>query len=372
MHLHRDTRDQPFVDPVAEVAASRRAEDLHERHDARHDRRRAGRVAAVFGEIERKVRHRRHDDEQGERVSERDHPEATCAQRLLGGEMAPASPLGVGGGVGLSRREAVHRFTRVSGRRPVIPAAHHAALESTPPTTRTVLANRSVWNPHTMIGAANPPSANPIVCIDSARARRFSNHATVAAEMVRKPTRLMPIASSSIARRNWARPSITATAMKPAALTIAPARITEPTPRRWISRPCTGPMRAVSPWPRRRPRGRSSTSRIDLGVPRRDSRTPGPTPSIGATTRRIGTDDLPSCVPTPSRGVGGGSAIRDRALVVVETQNRCLRSSEVPPAVQRPPLKVCGQLRDQLVGKPRSTDELAGSGQRVVIAWGLV
>ena len=42
------------------------------------------------------------------------------------------------------------------------------------------------------------------------------------------------------------------------------------------------------------------------------------------------------------------------------------------PAVQRPPLKVRGQLRDQLVGKPRSTDELAGSGQRVVIAWGLV
>ena len=97
-----------------------------------------------------------------------------------------------------------------------------------------------------MIGAANPPSANPIVCIDSARARRFSNQATVAAEMVRKPTRLMPIASNSIARRNWARLSITATATKPAALAIAPARITGPTPRRWISRPCTGPMRAIS------------------------------------------------------------------------------------------------------------------------------
>ena len=46
-------------------------------------------------------------------MSERDHPEAPCAQRLLGGEVAPGAPLGVGGGVGLSRREAVHWFTRV-------------------------------------------------------------------------------------------------------------------------------------------------------------------------------------------------------------------------------------------------------------------
>ena len=285
--------------------------------------------------------------------------------------MAPASPLGVGGGVGLSRREAVHRFTRVLRAATGDPGRPPCGAREHPPTTRTVARQPIVWNPQTMIGAANPPSANPIVCIDSARARRFSNQATVAAEMVRKPTRLMPIASSSIARRNWARLSITATAMKPAALTIAPARITGPPPSLDLSplhRPDEGGLSARGPEDDReeglRPAELISEFHGEIPEPLDPHhRLERPHDGVGADhfhpvyRRRV----VVSVVGPPS----GRSCPRGRRntkpLSFLEVSAR-----SAAPAVN----EICGQLRDQLVGKPRSTDELAGSGQRVVIAWG--
>ena len=308
-------------------------------------------------------------------MSERDHPEATCAQRLLGGEMAPASPLGVGGGVGLSRREAVHRFTRVlraatgDPGRPPCGAREHAADDQDrgSPTDRLESPHHdrcrepAEREPHRLY---RQRSGSPFLEPRDGR-RRDGEEADQAHADCQQQHREEELGTTidhgdrDEAGSAHDRAGTHHRAHTPS-LDLSP-----------LHRPDEGGLRARGPEDDReeglRPAELISEFHGEIPEPL------DPHHRLERPHDGIGTDDLPSGVPTPSRGVGGG--LRHQGIVP-SWSSKHKTVVFVPrgflPAVQRPPLKVRGQLRDQLVGKPRSTDELAGSGQRVVSAWGLV
>ena len=236
--------------------------------------------------------------------------------------MAPASPLGVGGGVGLSRREAVHRFTRVlraatgDPGRPPCGAREHAADDQDrgSPTDRLESPHHdrcrepAEREPHRLY---RQRSGSPFLEPRDGR-RRDGEEADQAHADCQQQHREEELGTTidhgdrDEAGSAHDRAGTHHRAHTPS-LDLSP-----------LHRPDEGGLRA---WPRRRRRGRSSTSRTDLGVPRRDFRILGPTPSTGATTRRSWRQP-PSilCTDAESWCRWWVPPSGDRALVIVETQ----------------------------------------------------
>ena len=75
VHQHRGAGDQPFVEPVTQIAASEGTNELEQGNDACDQRGLAGGETTVFGEIEREEGDHAAYDQQCGSMAQRDHPE---------------------------------------------------------------------------------------------------------------------------------------------------------------------------------------------------------------------------------------------------------------------------------------------------------
>ena len=114
------------------------------------------------------------------------------------------------------------------------------------PDTEAVVRQPFAFIDHTTRGTANPPAAKPKLPVARARARRRSNHRTIATVTVRKPLSPAPIAMKRNDAKNSHRLCIRLNHTNPAIRKNDPILAIRLGPYRSSSQPWSGPSNADS------------------------------------------------------------------------------------------------------------------------------